>query len=211
MNHEDEDGNTIADSETLSGNVGDRYTTESKEIEGYTFKEVQGQPTGQFTNQVQTVTYVYTRNLVKAADVTINYVDEKGKVIPSVSPQTISGNVGDSYDASTESYKLTIDGYTLDESNLPTNAKGTLSDQAQTVTYVYTKDKNDTVNPEPKPGNKPSSNDKNNNQETPSSTQHGLPATGEDEIMTMMSIIVGLVILIVGMIISIFRFKKVNK
>lgn len=38
---------------------------------------------------------------------------------------------------------MSIDGYTLDESQLPSNAKGTLSNTAQTVTYVYTK------NPEP--------------------------------------------------------------
>nr|WP_280948902.1 MucBP domain-containing protein [Lactiplantibacillus plantarum] len=31
---------------------------------GYTFKEVQGTPTGSFTAQDQTVTYVYTKNPV---------------------------------------------------------------------------------------------------------------------------------------------------
>ncbi|GAX06944.1 levansucrase [Secundilactobacillus pentosiphilus] len=31
---------------------------------GYTFKEVQGNPTGSFTDQDQTVTYVYTKNPV---------------------------------------------------------------------------------------------------------------------------------------------------
>ncbi|PHA05533.1 cell surface protein, partial [Bacillus sp. AFS051223] len=77
------------------------------------------------------------KNPVKAADVTVNYVDEDGKAIPSVSPQTISGNVGDSYDTTTDVYKLAIDGYTLDEGKLPTNSKGTLTGQAQTVTYVY--------------------------------------------------------------------------
>ncbi|MGL5897113.1 MAG: MucBP domain-containing protein, partial [Lactococcus lactis] len=47
-----------------SGNVGDDYTTEQKDIDGYTFKEVQGSATGTFTDQAQTVTYVYTKNNV---------------------------------------------------------------------------------------------------------------------------------------------------
>uniref|UniRef100_UPI00254F2D4D MucBP domain-containing protein n=1 Tax=Lactococcus petauri TaxID=1940789 RepID=UPI00254F2D4D len=83
------------------------------------------------------ITQPLTYKLEVATTVTVNYVDEEGKVIPSVFPQTISGNVGDPYDATTDVYKLAIEGYTLDESKLPTNAKGTLSDQAQTVTYVY--------------------------------------------------------------------------
>ncbi|MDU2264769.1 MAG: BspA family leucine-rich repeat surface protein, partial [Enterococcus faecalis] len=42
----DEQGNSISDNVVLTGNVGDNYTTEQKEITGYTFKEVQGNPTG---------------------------------------------------------------------------------------------------------------------------------------------------------------------
>ncbi|WP_285015776.1 MucBP domain-containing protein [Lactococcus garvieae] len=279
----DTDGNKISDDVLKSGKVGDDYTTEQKDIDGYTFKEVQGSATGQFTDQAQTVTYVYTKNPMKAADVTVNYVDEDGEAIPNISSQTISGNVGDSYDATTDAYKLVIDGYTLDESKLPTNAKGTLSDQAQTITYVYTKNelphvtgtvlvkyvdtngnkisedivksgtvgegystekkdikgytfkevqgsatgqfkeqaqtvtyvysknKVNPVNPEPKPENKPSSSDKNNNHGIMSSTQHGLPATGENERITMMSIILGLILIALAAVVSIFRFKKANK
>ncbi|WP_285140842.1 hypothetical protein [Lactococcus petauri] len=67
------------------------------------------------------------------------------------------------------------------------------------------------MTPEPKPENKPDSNDKNNNQGITSSPQHGLPATGENERMTMMSIILGLILLALGAVISISRLKKVNK
>ena len=67
----------------------------------------------------------------------MEYVDTEGKEVhPS---QVISGNVGESYDASTEKYQLTIDGYTLDKSQLPENSKGMFSETAQTVTYIYTK------------------------------------------------------------------------
>ena len=58
----DENGNPIADDVIASGNVGDPYSTTQKDVPGYTFKEVQGNPTGSFTDQNQTVTYVYTKN-----------------------------------------------------------------------------------------------------------------------------------------------------
>ncbi|MEO3411070.1 MucBP domain-containing protein, partial [Levilactobacillus brevis] len=58
----DENGNPIADDVIASGNVGDPYSMTQKDVPGYTFKEVQGNPTGSFTDQDQTVTYVYTKN-----------------------------------------------------------------------------------------------------------------------------------------------------
>ncbi len=67
------------------------------------------------------------------------------------------------------------------------------------------------MNPEQKPENKPDSKDKNNNKGTTSSTQHGLPATGENERMTMMSIVLGLFLLALAAVVSIFRFNKINK
>ena len=60
----DTDGNKISDDVVTTGNVGDSYTTEQKAIDGYTFKEVQGNATGTFTDQAQTVTYVYTKNTI---------------------------------------------------------------------------------------------------------------------------------------------------
>ena len=60
----DENGNPIADNVVSSGNVGDPYSTTQKDVPGYTFKEVQGNPTGSFTDQDQTVIYVYTKNPV---------------------------------------------------------------------------------------------------------------------------------------------------
>ncbi|WP_285132020.1 MucBP domain-containing protein, partial [Lactococcus petauri] len=50
----DTDGNKISEDIVKSGTVGVGYSTEKKAIEGYTFKEVQGNTTGQFTEQVQT-------------------------------------------------------------------------------------------------------------------------------------------------------------
>ncbi|WP_159160378.1 MucBP domain-containing protein [Enterococcus casseliflavus] len=136
-------GNEINASQTISGNVGDSFDVSTDQyklsIDGYTLDESQLPENlkGVFSKTAQTITYVYTKNPIPAADVTVEYVDTEGEEIHS--PQTISGNVGDSYDASTEKYQLTIEGYTLDESQLPENSKGVFSETAQTVTYIYTK------------------------------------------------------------------------
>ena len=139
-NYVDENGKTISDPVVKSGNVGDEYSTEQKNIDGYTFKEVQGSATGTFTADSQTVTYVYTKNPVVGGDVTANYVDENGKTISD--PVVKSGNVGDEY--STE--QKNIDGYTFKE--VQGSATGTFTADSQTVTYVYTKNPVTPASPE---------------------------------------------------------------
>lgn len=52
------------DDNMKSFNVGDEYSTKQKDIEGYTFKEVQGNPISQFKDTSQSVAYVYTKNKV---------------------------------------------------------------------------------------------------------------------------------------------------
>ena len=139
----DTEGEEIHSSQTISGNVGDSYDASTDQyklsVDGYTLDESQLPENlkGVFSETTQTVTYIYTKNPVPAADVTIEYVDLEGNEIHA--SQTISGNVGDSFDASTDQYKLSIDGYTLDESQLPENSKGVFGETAQTVTYIYKK------------------------------------------------------------------------
>ena len=139
----DAEGKEVHPSQTISGNVGDPYDASTEQyqlkIEGYTLDETKlpENGIGVFSETVQTVTYVYTKNPVPAADVTIEYVDTEGKEIHA--SQTISGNVGESYDASVEKYQLKIEGYTLDETKLPENGIGVFSETAQTVTYIYIK------------------------------------------------------------------------
>ncbi|WP_341482992.1 MucBP domain-containing protein [Lactococcus formosensis] len=112
-----------------SGNIGEDYTTEQKEIEGYTFKEVQGDTSGKFTDQAQTVTYVYTKNPEAGSDITAKYVDTEGN---KISEDVVkSGNIGEDY--TTEQKEIT--GYTFKE--VQGDVSGKFTDQAQTVTYVY--------------------------------------------------------------------------
>ena len=138
----DNEGKEIHESQTLKGNIGEKYDastpTYQQTIDGYTLdtNQLPDNMTGVFSNTAQTVTYIYTKDPIPAADVTVKYVDNDGKEIHE--SQTLSGNIGEKYDVSTAKHQLTIDGYTLDQSQLPNNVKGTFSDIAQTVTYVYT-------------------------------------------------------------------------
>ncbi|MBC1601122.1 MucBP domain-containing protein [Listeria welshimeri] len=137
VNYQDEQGNSVAPSETLKGDVGETYTTVQKDVEGYDFKEVQGNTTGEFTKESQVVTYIYTQIPVPAANLTIEYLDENGNQIHE--PKIISGNVGDPYDVTGDTDELQIEGYTIDTTKLPANATGVLSNEPIQVIYVYNK------------------------------------------------------------------------
>ncbi len=130
VRYQDEDGESIAATEVLTGNIGENYTSEQKTITGYTFKEVQGNPTGPFTAQPQTVIYVYTKNAANTSSVTVHYQDEAGKSLADT--VTLTGKVGETY--SSEQKKIT--GYNFKE--VRGNPKGQFTAEAQTVTYVYT-------------------------------------------------------------------------
>lgn len=205
VNYVDEDGNQISEDVIKSGNIGDIYNTEQKDINGYTFKEVKGNTTGQLTDQAQTVTYVYRKNKIPniIGTILVKYIDIEGN---SISGDIVkSGTVGEDYNTE----KKDIWGYTFKE--VKGNKTGQFTEQVQIVTYVYAKNKTNPVGPESKPGNKPNSKDKNSNQSKTSSSQNALPATGENERMTMVNGVLGLILLAFGAAVLIFRFKKVNK
>ncbi|MGR8831411.1 MucBP domain-containing protein [Leuconostoc citreum] len=80
----DEQGHSISDNAVLNGNLGESYQTEQKSIAGYTFKEVQGQVSGKYSDQAQTITYVYTKDVVKPANPT--RPNKTNKPVTPVSP-----------------------------------------------------------------------------------------------------------------------------
>ena len=61
VHYKDEFGNTISSDQILSGYVGDNYTTEAKNISGYTLKTRPDNATGFFSTFPQDVTYIYTK------------------------------------------------------------------------------------------------------------------------------------------------------
>ncbi|MYV05340.1 MULTISPECIES: MucBP domain-containing protein [Furfurilactobacillus] len=128
----DQHGNEISPSEKLTGNIGDSFTSSIKPVDGYTFDHVEGSETGVFTNENQTITYVYTKDAVRGGDITVKYVDTEGNEI--VPTQILSGNVGDTY----ETVVKHLNGYTL--STIDGNANGTFTNTDQTITYIYVKE-----------------------------------------------------------------------
>lgn len=127
----DDTGMPIADDDIQQGDQGSPWATQQKDIPGYSFKEIQGNPTGNYTANDQEVTYVYTRSPVAGGDVTAKYVDTDGQTISENVVK--SGNVGENY--TTEQKE--IDGYTFKE--VQGNPSGQFTDQPQTVIYVYDK------------------------------------------------------------------------
>ena len=190
----DIEGNKISDDVIQAGNIGEAYTTEQKDILGYTFKEVQGDASGKFTDQAQTVTYVYTKNELPhvTGTVLVQYVDTNGQ---SISEDVVkSGIVGEGY--STE--KKDIKGYTFKE--VRGNATGHYTDQVQTVSYIYTKIRRFLKQLKLLKMEKRSSS---------FSKAKFLPKAGEN--MTLINFILGLTFLVLALFGLTLRIKKINK
>ncbi|HAC2614305.1 MucBP domain-containing protein [Listeria monocytogenes] len=130
VQYKDTTGAVLADSTTLSGNVGENYTTTAKTIDGYSLTTTPANANGTFSTNPQTVTYTYTKDPI-AQPVTVNYIDTDGKTIAPT--ETLSGNIGEDYTTTAK----TIQGYTL--TTTPANAKGTFSTEAQIINYIYEK------------------------------------------------------------------------
>lgn len=201
VKYQDTEGNTIAPDVVSSGNVGDSYTSEQLTIDGYTFKEVLGNPNGTFMDTPKTVIYVYSKNLVPGADVTIKYQDTDGNAI---APDIIkSGNAGDSY----FSDNLIIDGYTFKE--VIGTPNGTFTDSSQTVTYIYMKNKINTPVEPTKPtgsNSKPVSVDKTTSNSSASKTI-ALPKTGETN-SPLFTVIGSITLLVSGAYVLTLKRKK---
>ena len=220
----DTDGNALLEDVVQTGNIGENYTTERKELDGYTFKEVQGNATGQFTNQAQTVTYVYTKNEIPnlIGTVIVRYVDTDDN---SISEDVVkSGTVGESYITD----KKVIEGYSFKE--VRGNISGQYNEQPQTVSYVYVKDEvgsesgtNNNVkdevgsesgtnkNAKDEVGSESKTHSKTSNKRTALLSEQALPKTGENERMALVNSTIGAVLLATGLLVYVFRFKRVNK
>ena len=137
----DEDGNDLTSPITLTGNVGDSYTTSKKTFSGYTLSSTPTNAIGKYTASNLTVSYKYTKDEepIEEGKVIVKYIDEETNE-EIASRTTLTGNVGESYEASAKE----IDGYTL--SFIPSNATGVYKSSNITVTYEYSKD-NEVVNP----------------------------------------------------------------
>src|SRR5690625_1403507 len=131
IEHVDENGNELAPSENLTGNIGDPYETEPKNIDGYELIETPNNATGEFTEDDQTVTYVYkpVEETPEEGTVDVEYVDEDGNELAD--PEELTGAIDDSY----ETEPKDNDSYEVIEK--PDMTRGEYTEDDQTVTYVY--------------------------------------------------------------------------
>ena len=115
---------------TIEGMAGDEYSTEQKEIYGYTYIENSGNVSGIMTEEDIYVTYYYDRT--EAGKVTAIYIDEEtGEEIAG--REELGGYIGDSY--STEQKE--IENYEF--VRVEGEATGEFTSDEKQVVYVYKK------------------------------------------------------------------------
>ncbi|MCT3065828.1 cell wall anchor protein, partial [Lactiplantibacillus pentosus] len=125
--YQDENGQTLKPDVTHTGEIGAAYQTEALEIPGYDLVKTNGNASGVFTKEPQTVVYVYAKQIPQP--VTASYQDENGQTLkPDV---THTGEIGAAY----QTEVLEIPGYELVKA--PHNASGVFTKEPQTVVYVY--------------------------------------------------------------------------
>ena len=102
VKHVDEEGNNLANEETITGKVGDTYKTQAKEFEEYELKEVIGNETGEMTKEQIVVTYVYSK-VIGSVEVTKVDREDNSKVIEGatfkIEKLDAEGNVDNSFEA----------------------------------------------------------------------------------------------------------------
>ena len=122
------DGSSIADSDTLTGEVGTPYQTQAKEVTGYRLVRTEGPNAGNYATTEQSVVYHYEAVPVMGT-VTVRYVDDAGlALLPDV---VLTEPVGTAYQTTPQ----TISQYQLD--GVEGTATGQFTEQAQTVVYRY--------------------------------------------------------------------------
>lgn len=131
VKYQDANGTTLAPDDILTGNgqLGRPYQTNAKTIENYRLIQTPANATGQFSDQAQTVIYVYTRE--DAGDITVQYLDENGQQLTADSVLSGQGQLGQPYETS----PLNINGYTVKSTQGNTTGNYTL--QPQRVVYIY--------------------------------------------------------------------------
>ena len=105
------------------GHVGDDYTTERKNFDGYVLVEVPDNADGEMTRDEITVTYYYKKI---AGGVVVNHVDvATGKQL--VDEEKLEGYVGEDYETEPKS----IPEYRLVQERYPENAEGEFAERLQ--------------------------------------------------------------------------------
>lgn len=126
VRYEDTRG-TLLETVTLTGKLGETFMSEEKSFAGYFLKTAPLTTSGTFTEEAQTLTYVYQGEV--GAPITVNYINQAGnEVAASI---TLTGQVGMTYTAKAK----TPYGFAIVET--PENETGVFGTMPQTVTFRY--------------------------------------------------------------------------
>ncbi|MFK5281731.1 MucBP domain-containing protein, partial [Lacticaseibacillus paracasei] len=96
----DIEGNMLAPDKVITGKVGDPYTMTAPAFDYYENPQLatdSAPANGTFTNDVQTVTFVYTKTPIPRGSVNVKFVDVDGKRLAS--DKILTGQAGDPYEA----------------------------------------------------------------------------------------------------------------
>lgn len=225
----DENGEPIADDKILERTEGDDYDVSGEDyrlesIGDYKLIDETDNVTGTFNDDNILVIYTYQKEAsANTGHIRVSYVDENGK---KISEDVVkSGTVGDTY--TTEEKK--IKGYTFKE--VKGNKAGAFTEDTQLITYIYTKDTEESGKDEDEnkgSGSKDSENtngtvkdDDDSSKVTPSNNsssksttdakktkEQSLPKAGEKA--EALGIMLGIMLLISVSIFAILKPKKVK-
>lgn len=225
----DENGEPIADDKILEGTEGDDYDVSGEDyrlesIGDYKLIDETDNVTGTFNDDNILVIYTYQKEAsANTGHIRVSYVDENGKKISEDVEK--SGTIGDTY--TTEEKK--IKGYTFKE--VKGNKAGAFTEDTQMITYIYTKDTEESGKDEDEnkgSGSKDSENtngtvkdDDDSSKVTPSNNssskstadakktkEQSLPKAGEKT--EALGIMLGIMLLISVSIFAILKPKKVK-
>ena len=132
VKYQDVDGNIVEPTIKLTGDIGESYTVEKKEIEGYSIKEVIGNPIGVFSEEEQKILFIYNEIQEQSANIVVRYQDNWGNKIEE--DTIVEGLIGEAYSIESKA----IDGYTFKEAK--GDISGLFSKDKQEVTFIYVKD-----------------------------------------------------------------------
>ena len=135
VNHVDIISGDVLETEVIEGKVGDNYSTNSKDIEGYILvveeageSKLPENSQGEMSKEEIIVNYYYKH---VSAGVVVKHIDKiSGEILYN---EEITGNEGDIYETSSKEFE----GYNLDETLFPENATGTMAQELIEVKYYY--------------------------------------------------------------------------
>lgn len=135
----DENGNTIRQSEQITGDVGSAYTVPTEVISGYQYMSADHNLTGTYGSENMTIILTYKKDAEETSNVTVHYVDEDGNSL--LPDQVLTGENGKTYQIS----KPDIDDYTFVKSTSELN--GTFGQGISDITLIYKKNDSNPTDP----------------------------------------------------------------